>query len=106
FLYHKTTNREFYDAEFKQAHSEGFDEVIFMNEKGEVTEGAITNIFILTKDGWRTPPLKCGLLPGIWRKKMICELRAKEKIITLKNLKTAKKIIIGNSVRGSQNAQL
>ena len=106
FLYHKTTNREFYDAEFKQAHSEGFDEVIFMNEKGEVTEGAITNIFILTKDGWRTPSRKCGLLPGIWRKKMICELRAEEKTITLKDLKTAKKIIIGNSVRGSQNAQL
>jgi para-aminobenzoate synthetase/4-amino-4-deoxychorismate lyase len=106
FLYHKTTNREFYDDEFKKAHSEGFDEVIFVNEKGEVTEGAITNIFILNKEGWRTPSLKCGLLPGIWRKKMICELRAEAKIITLEDLKTATRIIIGNSVRGSQNAQL
>ncbi|MFA6568612.1 MAG: aminodeoxychorismate synthase component I [Victivallales bacterium] len=102
FLYHKTTNRKFYDAELKKARSEGFDEVIFLNEKGEVTEGAITSIFILGKGGWITPCLKCGLLPGIWRGKTICELRAEEKKITLKDLKTAEKIIIGNSVRGSQ----
>ncbi|MFA6292107.1 MAG: aminodeoxychorismate synthase component I [Victivallales bacterium] len=106
FLYHKTTNRQLYDSEFKAAHTEGFDEVIFMNEKGEITEGAITNIFILTKNGWCTPSLKCGLLPGIWRKKMICELRAEERNITLKDLKSAEKIIIGNSVRGGQKAQL
>jgi para-aminobenzoate synthetase/4-amino-4-deoxychorismate lyase len=106
FLFHKTTNRKFYDAEFKKTHSEGFDEVIFMNEKGEVTEGAITNIFILTKAGWCTPSLKCGLLPGIWRKKMIGELRAEERIIKLKDLKTAKKIMIGNSVRGSRKGKL
>ncbi len=106
FLYHKTNNRQFYDSEFKTAHKEGFDEVIFVNEKGEVTEGAITNVFILTKNGWCTPSLKCGLLPGIWRKNTICELRAEERNITLKDLKSAEKIIIGNSVRGGQKAYL
>lgn len=106
FLYHKTTNRKSYDAEFKKAQSEGFDEVIFMNEKGEVTEGAITNIFILNKEGWSTPALSCALLPGIWRKKKICELSAAEKIITLKDLQGAERIIIGNSVRGGRTGKL
>jgi para-aminobenzoate synthetase/4-amino-4-deoxychorismate lyase len=106
FLYHKTTSRRFYDSEFKKARSEGFDEVIFLNEQGEVTEGAITNIFILGENGWSTPSLKCGLLPGIWRNKTICELPAVEKRITIKDLKSAEKIIVGNSVRGSQRAQL
>ncbi len=106
FLYHKTTNRKFYDTEFKKANSEGFDEVIFFNERGEVTEGAITNIFILGKNGWSTPSIKCGLLPGIWRMKTISGLRAEEKSITIKDLRGAESIIVGNSVRGSQRAQL
>lgn len=106
FLYHKTTNRKFYDDEFKKAHSEGFDEVLFMNEKGEITEGSISNIFILDKDGWHTPSLYCGLLPGIWRRKMLCELRAKEGKIKLGDLYNAEEIIVGNSVRGGQKADL
>ena len=106
FLYHKTTNRDFYNSEFEKARSDGFDEVIFMNEKGEVTEGAISNIFILKKGEWLTPPSRCGLLRGIWRGKTICKLHAQEIIIMLKDLKTAERIIIGNSVRGSRRAQL
>ncbi|MFH1245840.1 MAG: aminodeoxychorismate synthase component I, partial [Candidatus Omnitrophota bacterium] len=46
FLYHKTTNRKLYDAEYRRARSRGFYDVIFSNEKGEITEGAISNIVI------------------------------------------------------------
>ena len=101
FLYHKTTNRFLYDNEFAAALAEGFDEVIFLNEKGEVTEGAISNIFILNDSKWYTPELRCGLLPGIWRKKMIAELSAVETKISLSDLKNAEKIILCNSVRNS-----
>ncbi len=100
FLYHKTTNRKFYDDEFRKAHADGFDEVIFRNEKKEITEGAISSIFILKNGKWLTPVLHCGLLPGIWRASMIRELRAGEKKLTLRDLHSAEKIMIGNSVRG------
>ena len=99
FLYHKTSNRLFYDNEFAAALAEGFDEVIFLNENDEITEGAISNIFILKDSMWYTPELRCGLLPGIWREKMIAELSAVETKISLSDLKNAEKIILGNSVR-------
>ncbi len=99
-LYHKTTAREFYDHEFMTAKEQGADEVIFTNEKGFVTEGAISNIF-LKKDGkWFTPHQDCGLLNGIMRAKLIEKLHAKEDFLTVDNLKNADEIIICNAVRG------
>ncbi|HPO90171.1 MAG TPA: aminodeoxychorismate synthase component I [Victivallales bacterium] len=99
-LYHKTTERKLYDEEFLNAQSIGYDDVIFLNKREEITEGAISNIFIKTKNGWLTPPLKCGLLPGIYRKHLILQLSAKEQIIYIKQLISAEKVIICNSVRG------
>ena len=104
FLYHKTTNRDFYNREYSQAIKEGFDEVLFCNEKAEITECGISNIFFCIDNQWYTPPLNCGLLDGIWRKKMIDELNATEKVLLLDDVKVADKILIGNSVRGAVNA--
>lgn len=101
FLYHKTTNRGFYDSKFMEAVSSGFDEIIFCNEKGQITEGAISNIFIKINNKWLTPPVKSGLLPGIWRSKKICELGAEEKILFREDILKAEDIIIGNSARGT-----
>jgi para-aminobenzoate synthetase / 4-amino-4-deoxychorismate lyase len=106
FLYHKTTQREFYNKAFKDAVSQGYDEVIFTNEKGFVTEGCISNVFILSDGKWKTPKLSCGLLPGIWRAKMIKELNAQEINITLQELENAEKIMLCNSVRGTTRGQL
>ena len=100
FLYHKTTNRDFYNRHFHDAHEKGFDEVIFFNERGELTEGAISNIFLRQGEQWVTPPLTCGLLPGIWREKTLRELNAAEKVLHAEDLKNADAIILGNSVRG------
>lgn len=106
FLYHKNTNRAFYNEQFKQARSEGFDEVVFTNEKGEVTEGAITNIFMRFGGKWFTPPIKCGLLPGVWRSAKIKELPAEERILNLEDLRKADEILLGNSVRGGGSGKL
>lgn len=100
FLYHKTTNRAFYNEQFKLALSEGFDEVIFTNEKGEITEGSISNIFLLQDKQWYTPPVSCGLLAGIQRQQQFATLNAKEKILHLQDLQHTEKIILCNSVRG------
>ena len=104
FLFHKTTNRSFYNDQFKQAISEGYDEVIFINEKSEVTEGAISNIFIRKDNKWLTPPVKCGLLPGVWRAAKITELNAEARILYIEDLEKADEVMIGNSVRGEGKA--
>jgi len=100
FLYHKTTIRRFYDEERRIALREGFFEVIFLNCYNQVCEGAITNIFLLRKGNMFTPPIECGLLPGILREKLIEEKKVKEKVIFLNDLLEAEKVFVGNSVRG------
>ncbi len=106
FLCHKTTNRDFYNNEFKAAKAEGFDEVIFFNENGHLTEGAISNIFIKVDNQWKTPALECGILPGIEREKVLEKTKAKATNITLADLKRAEEILICNSLRGYATAQI
>ncbi|MDD4356524.1 MAG: aminodeoxychorismate synthase component I [Smithellaceae bacterium] len=106
FLYHKTTHRKLYDEEFKRYSARGYFDVVFQNEKNEITEGAISNIFILVKDRWYTPPLSCGLLNGIARQVMIRKFNAREKILNLKDLKCADRIVLTNSVRGANTVNL
>jgi para-aminobenzoate synthetase/4-amino-4-deoxychorismate lyase len=104
FLYHKTTRRKFYDDCFNNAVLHGFDEIIFLNERGELTEGAISNIFIKQNGHWFTPALKCGVLPGTMRKKIMADFAAEEKILHLKDLNDAEELYICNSVRGGTRA--
>jgi para-aminobenzoate synthetase/4-amino-4-deoxychorismate lyase len=100
FLYHKTTRRHTYDREKKKAQGQGFFEAIFLNINGQVTEGAMSNIFILKQDRLYTPPVQCGLLGGVLREHLLKQGRASEKIIYLKDILKADKLYIGNSVRG------
>ena len=100
-LAHKTTSRRLYDSELAQARRDGFDEVLFLNREGQLTEGAITNIFLHDSRGWRTPDLECGLLPGIWRAGFLEETGAREGVITLDDLRSARRMVVGNSVRGA-----
>ena len=105
-LYHKTTHRDLYDKERIKAIKEGFFEVIFLNTKGEVTEGSITNIFIQKNKKLYTPALKCGLLPGVLRQHLLNEGKAREKVICLEDVLAADKVFVGNSVRGLVEAKL
>ena len=106
FLYHKTTNRELYDAEYKRYRAKGYFDVIFLTETGEVTEGAIANIVIKKNGRLYTPPLSSGLLPGVFRDYLIKRGRIKEKKIFLKDLRKADKIFLCNSVRGLVEVKL
>ena len=101
FLRHKTTNREQYNTDYAQARADGFDEVIYINERGEVTEGAISNIFIQQSNKLLTPPFTSGVLPGIYRRHLLeTSATAEERTLTIHNLETAEAIFICNSVRG------
>ena len=62
FFYHKTTRRQFYDREMeRQKALTGCDEVVFLNSKGELTEGTRTNLFVELDGRLFTPALTCGL---------------------------------------------
>ncbi len=99
FLYHKTTQRGLYDKERIKAEKEGFFEIIFLNIYGQLTEGSITNIFIRKNKRLYTPPLKCGLLPGVLRGYLLGQGKVEEKVLYPRDISEADKVYIGNSVR-------
>ena len=108
FFYHKTTRRELYDQELARHQREtGCGEVVFLNERGEVTEGSRTNLFIERGGILLTPPLRSGLLDGTLRRDMIenPSLTVEERALTPADLETAERIYLGNSVRGLMQAR-
>lgn len=104
---HKTTNRAFYDQPRALAHeTHGVDEVVFRNERGELTEGSFTNLFVTLDGRLVTPPLSSGLLPGTLRAELLATGKAEERVLTLADLGRAEAIWLGNSVRGLIPADL
>ncbi len=102
FLCHKTDVRELYDAEFRNARLAGFFDVLFTNEDGLLTEGAISNVFVCLAGVWHTPPLeRRDVLPGVWRRHFVTETSARETALRLDDLRRADRIVVGNSVRGA-----
>ncbi|MFH2137353.1 MAG: aminodeoxychorismate synthase component I [Candidatus Omnitrophota bacterium] len=102
FFYHKTTLRKLYNQQYRHYKKQGFFDIIFRNEKNEITEGAISNIFIKKGRKFYTPAVSCGLLPGVFRKHFITQHKGKviETILTLEDLKKADAIYCTNAVRG------
>ncbi|MGD9014518.1 MAG: aminodeoxychorismate synthase component I [Candidatus Omnitrophota bacterium] len=107
-FYHKTTNRRIYDQEYKWAKSKGFYEVIFENERGEITEGAISNIFIRYGKIYYTPPVTCGLLNGVYRQYLMKKKAplVKERILRRRDLYQADAVSLTNAVRGMTRVRL
>ncbi|MFC5069490.1 aminodeoxychorismate synthase component I [Flaviflagellibacter deserti] len=106
-LAHKTTRRAVYDqprAEAAKLH--GVDEVVFVNERGELTEGSFTNLFVEKHGILLTPPLSSGLLPGVLRAELIATGQASESVLRPADLRNADAIFLGNSVRGLVTAVL
>jgi para-aminobenzoate synthetase/4-amino-4-deoxychorismate lyase len=103
---HKTTNRAFYDEPRQHAHAAlSVDEVVFLNERGELTEGSITNLFVQRDGTLLTPPLSSGLLPGTLRAELLATGKASEQLLTLDDLERSDAIWLGNSVRGLMRAE-
>jgi para-aminobenzoate synthetase / 4-amino-4-deoxychorismate lyase len=62
-LSHKVTARAQYDAAWRAAVARGGFDALFTNERGEVTEGGRSSIFVFVNGAWITPPLRCGVPP-------------------------------------------
>lgn len=107
-LRHKTTNRDVYDRARAEFSRDEADEVLLLNEAGEVSEGTITSIFVDLGDGGplKTPPLSCGLLAGVLRGELIENGKAVEAVLTVGDLHDAAQIWVGNSLRGLIEARL
>ncbi|MCE9521511.1 MAG: chorismate-binding protein, partial [Alphaproteobacteria bacterium] len=101
-FYHKTTSRALYDDTLaSQRAATGCDEVVFLNERGEVTEGSRTNLFIERDGVWLTPPLSSGVLDGCLRRELIENgpQRVVERVLFPADLASGT-VWFGNSLRG------
>jgi para-aminobenzoate synthetase/4-amino-4-deoxychorismate lyase len=106
FLFHKTTNRQLYNKYYQRAQEEGLADYIFLNEKGEVTEGCIHNIIVLKGNKLLTPKRESGLLRGVMLEYIPQKIDIKEHPLTIKDLEEADKIYLCNSVSGIKRVSL
>jgi branched-chain amino acid aminotransferase len=88
----------------ESAQRRGFDEVILLNEHGEVSECTSANIFIAHGNEVWTPPLTSGCLPGITRELLLGEVKApgikvSDKSFTPADLEAADEVFITSTTR-------
>ncbi len=102
WAFFKTTRRDLYNKEYARAIEQGLFEHIFQNEEGVVTEGCITNIIIYSKGRYKTPPVACGLLPGIMRGRLLADKTRPvfEEVLSENDVRAAEAVYVCNSVRG------
>jgi len=108
FLFHKTTQRKLYNEEYARCSRKGYFDVIFSNEKNEITEGAISNIFIEKNGIFYTPPLACGVLGGTYRSFLIKTKKfpVVEKILYKNDIINADRVYLTNALRGMVEAKV
>ena len=108
FLRHKTSVRSRYDAAWRAAEVQGAFDALFFNERGELTEGGRSNVFLRFGSEWITPPLSSGLLPGVMRGILLQApaWNASERVVTREMLADADDIVVCNALRGPLRAVL
>jgi para-aminobenzoate synthetase / 4-amino-4-deoxychorismate lyase len=103
-LYHKTTHRVVYEAAL--AACGPCDDVLLHNQRGEITETSIANVVARVGDEFWTPPLECGLLPGVFRGRLLAERRIRECVLPLEMLGRIDELFVISSVRKWRRAVL
>lgn len=94
----KSTHRPAYDVA-RRAIPADLDELVLLNERGEVCDGTITTVFFDRGDGLRTPPLTSGLLPGVLRADMLARAACAEELLPAADLPHVR-LWVGNALRG------
>lgn len=92
FTYFKTTHRPHLSL--------GKQESIYHNAAGELLETSIGNLVLKIAGKLYTPPIRLGILPGIYRQHLLERGLVEEKVLTLKDLAQAEAIYGCNAVRG------
>jgi para-aminobenzoate synthetase/4-amino-4-deoxychorismate lyase len=96
-LFHKTTDRSAFSSSLELSRE--YDEVVFFNERGEVTESTNANVVVSIDDQMWTPPIDSGLLAGTFREQLLSEGVLKERVITVEELVKARECFLINSVQ-------
>jgi para-aminobenzoate synthetase/4-amino-4-deoxychorismate lyase len=104
WLHHKTTRREVYEE--AAASRPDCDDVLLWNDRGELTESSVASVIVEVGGVRLTPPLACGLLPGVERARAIAEGRAREAVVRLGDLKPGQRLGLVSSLRGVREARL
>lgn len=104
FVCHKTTMRERYDV--RRTRHPGADDILLINEKGNITESAIANVAVRLGGRWYTPPLADGCIPGVERERLLRLRFLTERSIHHRELICADAIALVSSVRGWRLATL
>ncbi|MDX2151610.1 MAG: aminotransferase class IV [Bryobacteraceae bacterium] len=90
---------------YEEAHERGYDEVVLLNERGEVSECTSANVFIARGVDVLTPPLSAGCLPGVTRELLVTGevsvpgIRVQESNILLNDLENADEVFITSTTR-------
>lgn len=102
FLRHKTSVRETYDTAWRAAEAQGAFDMLFCNERSELTEGGRSNVLLKLDGQWVTPPLAAGVLPGVMRSVLMADSAwdVQERTLTLEDLHRAENIAVCNALRG------
>jgi para-aminobenzoate synthetase / 4-amino-4-deoxychorismate lyase len=104
FLQNKTTRRDLYDRA-RRAQPDA-DDVILWNSRGEATESSIANLVVELEGQRYTPPVVCGLLPGVFRAELLDEGAIRERVLMREDVVRASRIWLINSLRGWIEAHL
>lgn len=102
-VYIKSMNLVDTVLEHQKAKENGYDEVLFLNSSGEITETCYANIFFVVENQIYTPSISCGLLDGTVRAWVIDNFNVQEGRFTLETLQRAEGIFITNSLMGVMN---
>ncbi len=105
FLYHKTTRREIYERALRTAPP-GCEDVLLFNEAGEWTESTRANVAVFLDGAWHTPPLRCGLLPGVRRAWLLDRGLLHERVLRMEDILRSPRLCLLNSLRGVQRVRL
>jgi branched-chain amino acid aminotransferase len=90
---------------YEEAHVNGFDEVVLLDENGHVSECTSANIFAAKAGQVWTPPLTSGCLPGVTRELLVTgevrlpEFTVIERTLTLADLEAADEVFISSTTR-------
>jgi para-aminobenzoate synthetase/4-amino-4-deoxychorismate lyase len=108
FLRHKTSLRERYDAAWRAAQAEGAFDMLFHNDRGELTEGGRSNVFLRLDGAWLTPALDAGVLPGVMRGVLLDDpaWQAREARLTVDDALHAQEVVVCNALRGAMRATM
>jgi len=108
WLRHKTSMRQAYDQAWQTAERHGAFDMLFCNERGEITEGGRSTVLVKIDGRWFTPFLNDGVLPGVMRAVLMSDpaWMVSERSMTLAELNNAEEFAVCNALRGVLKATL